>query len=106
MRAEEDRRAPLPRDRAHVAEDLALPGRIEAERRLVQEDDRGIVDERARDPEPLAHPAAVCRDRRARAIGEPHLLEQRARDGARAAREMAVEPGVVAQILAPVWPPG
>ena len=53
-------RAIRPDDREH----LALPGRVEAERRLVEEDDLGIVDERAGDAEPLPHPAAVGGDQR------------------------------------------
>ena len=64
--AQEHGGAPLPRDRADVAQHLPLPRRVEAERRLVQEHGDRVVDERARDAEPLPHPAAVGRDRRSR----------------------------------------
>jgi hypothetical protein len=38
------------------AQDLALSGRIEAEGRLVEKDDVGIVHERPGDPEPCRIP--------------------------------------------------
>ena len=54
-----DRRAPIPGDPADESEHLALAGRIEAERRLVEEDYLRLVDEGAGDAEALPHPAAV-----------------------------------------------
>ena len=59
------------RDRADDGEHLALPGRVEAERRLVEEDGPRVVDERARDAEALPHAPAVGRDRRSAALGSP-----------------------------------
>src|SRR3990170_6375666 len=99
VRAEQDGRAALARDPADERENLALPRRVEPERRLVEEDHLGFVDERAREPEALAHAAAVGRDQRAAAVGEAHLGEQSLRHNAGARPAVAVEPRVVAQVL-------
>jgi hypothetical protein len=47
--------------RQHAGEDLAPPGGVEPEHRVVEEDDGGIVDERAGDPDALAYRG--CRSR-------------------------------------------
>src|SRR5207248_2441880 len=89
----------LARDPPDRVEDLPLAGRVEPERRLVEEDDLRVVDERPRDPEPLAHPAAVRADPRAAALLEPDLSQQRRRSRAGSRPPEPVEPRVVAEEL-------
>src|SRR6185312_15633467 len=62
MRAQQDGDAALTRDPAHEGEHLTLTRGIEPERRLVEEDDPRLVDQRTCDSESLAHPAAVADD--------------------------------------------
>src|SRR5262245_45449102 len=93
MRAEQHGGAALGRDPADVAEDLPLAGRVEAERRLVEEDDERVVHERARDSEALPHAAAEARDERAAAVEETDLPEEAARGRVRAGAPLAVEIG-------------
>src|SRR5262245_53207851 len=99
MRAEQHGGAALGRDPADVAEDLPLAGRVEAERRLVEEDDERVVHERARDSEALPHAAAEARDERAAAVEETDLPEEAARGRVRAGAPLAVEARVEAQVL-------
>ena len=56
--------------------ELARADRVDADRRLVEEEDRRIVQEPARDVQPLAHPAAVALDALVLAALEPDELEQ------------------------------
>ena len=97
--AQEDGRAAVARDVGDRAEHLAPAGRVEAERRLVEEHDRRVVHERPRDPQPLAHPAAERGDQRGGAIAEADLAEQRRGRRARARPRAAVEAAVVGQVL-------
>ena len=82
MAAQHDAGVALLRDRANQHEQVVLPARVEAERRLVEEHHARVVDQRAGDPEALAHAAAVRPDQRLPAFLEPHLFEQRRRGAA------------------------
>src|SRR2546426_11822912 len=99
MRAEQHGRSAFRRDPADVLEHLSLPGRIQAERRLVEEDDSRVVDERATDAEPLPHAAAVGRNQRASSLVKPHLVEELVRHRAGSGPRVSVEPTVKGQVL-------
>src|SRR5438093_11573474 len=99
MRAEQHGRSAFRRDPADVLEHLSLPGWIEAERRLVEEDDSRVVDERTSDAEPLPHAAAVGPDQRASSLVKPHLVEELARDRAGTGPRVSVETSVKGQVL-------
>ena len=49
-------------DAGHQVEDLLLAVRVEAQRRLVEEDNGRLVDQRPGDAQPLPHSAAQARD--------------------------------------------
>ena len=52
------------------------PGRVEAVRRLVEEEEPRVAEERGGDPEPLLHPERVGLDLVAGPIAQPDELEQ------------------------------
>jgi len=81
--AEQNRCSTLARDAAHERKHLTLSGRIEPERRLVEEHHLRLVDERPRDAEPLPHPPTVRTDWRATALAQTGLCQQRVCDRAR-----------------------
>ena len=83
---EHDGRAALARDALDEAQHLPLARRVEPQRRLVEEHDLRVVDQRAGDAEPLAHPAAVGGDPRRPALGQADLVEQRGGRRARRSR--------------------
>ena len=99
MRAEEDCGAALSCDTADQREHQALTGRVEPERRLVEEDDLRLVHQRACNPQPLAHAAAVARDQRGATVGQTDLGKQARGDRPRTRAALAVEPSEVAQVL-------
>jgi hypothetical protein len=69
-------RLPLGRELAQaIPNEVARLG-IQARRGLVEDDDLGIVDERARDEEPPLHPARELLDRRIGLLGELHKLQE------------------------------
>src|SRR5262245_59326641 len=73
---EDDRGPTLLGDGGDQPEHLALSRGVEPEGRLVEEDDRGVVDQRPDDPQALAHAAAVGADPRAALVSQPDLGEQ------------------------------
>ena len=75
MGVDEDRRALPPGGEQDVA-DLAPPHRVHPVGRLVEEEDVGLVEERAGEPEALRHPLRVTANPVAPAAGEPHEVEQ------------------------------
>ena len=79
---------------AHVAH----AGRVETRRRLVEEEQPRLAQERGRDPEPLAHPVRVAADAMLRAVGQLDQLEYRVDARARIA---VVVVGEQQQVLAP-----
>ena len=99
MRAEENRGASFARYLLDRSKNLSLTGRVEAEGRLVEEDDLRIVDERPRDPQALAHAAAVGREQGTAALGEADLLQQSLCNGPRTIARVPVHPSVEAEVL-------
>ncbi len=92
----------------HLAH-LARPYRIQADRRLVEEEHLRVVQQRAGDVQALHHAARVALDLLLPAVGQAHELEQ-VRDAL--ARDLGidvVQAGEVAQVVlpgkAPVEPP-
>src|SRR6266511_2752051 len=75
--AREQHRAALARELAHERADLALARRIEAVRRLVEDHERRITEQRRRDTEPLAHAEGIRAERAARAVRQPDACERR-----------------------------
>ena len=98
--AEQDRRVVLLADRADELLHLELRARVEAGRRLVEQEQDGRREERAGERDLLLHPARQVLHRLAAPLGrEPDPLED-ARDRlARLARGHPVEAGGVAQVL-------
>ena len=94
-----EQRLAAPLQRLEVVEDRVAALRIDADRRLVEQQDVGIVQQAGGEIEPPLHAAAERLDAIARAIGEADELERR-RDrlverGARQAVERAEEAQVV-----------
>jgi len=73
--------------------------RIEPGRRLVQEQHRRAVEDRARHHQPLRHPAGQRVHRRLGPLGQLELLEQLVRDLAGPLGPHAEEPAVKVQVL-------
>ena len=84
---------------AIVAAQLAGADRVDADRRLVEEDDRRVVQQPARDVEPLAHAARVALDALLLAAREADELEQLGDPRLLLARRDGVELGEVAQVV-------
>ena len=75
---------PSPASRRTSARMSRMPGRIEPGRRLVEQEQARIAEERRGDPEPLAHPVRVPADPVAGAVAQlddvEHLVDAAARD--------------------------
>ncbi len=99
VRAEEHGRSAFARDPSDVREHLLLPCRIEAERRLVEEYDIGVVHERPGDAKALAHAAAVRGNERLLRSNSPTSSSSAAAVVAALALDMTVEASVVAEVL-------
>ena len=56
-------------------EHLVAAGRVEPVRRLVEEEEPGVVDDRLGQLDPLAHPGGVAADRPVALLGQPHVTE-------------------------------
>ena len=56
-------------------EHLVATGRVEPVRRLVEEEEPGVVDDRLGQLDPLAHPGGVAADRPVALLGQPHVAE-------------------------------
>ena len=93
VRRQEERHA-LALEPVQAVPDHVAGLRIEAGRRLVEEHDLGLVDERARDRQPALHAARERLDPVVRALGELDELEQLV--GPRASSSFAREPEVAA----------
>ena len=78
---------------------LARADRVDADRRLVEEDHLGVVQDPARDVQPLAHAARVALDALLLAALEPDELEQLVDPHALRLARHAVELGEVAQVV-------
>jgi hypothetical protein len=83
-----DRRAQLPRS-----------DRVDAERRLVQEHDRRVVEEPTGDVQPLAHPPRIALDPLLLATGEADQVEQLVDPPPLLPRRDRVQLGEVAQVV-------
>ena len=57
------------------AEHLVATGRVQAVRRLVEEEEPRVVDDRLGQLDALAHPGGVAADRPVALLGEPHVAE-------------------------------
>ena len=73
--------------------------RVDAGRRLVEEEHLRLVDERAGDHQPLREAAGELEDHRAGAVGERELLEQLVRPRAGLRARHAEEAAVVVEVL-------
>ena len=100
LRGEEDRDALLPREARDLRPEGAAALRVEAGRRLVEEEDRGPVDERERQVEAALHPAGVGADAAVGGEREADALEQLVPAPAPLVRTQAVERGLEAQVVA------
>ena len=77
--------------------ELDAERRIDADRRLVEEDHLGLVDERACEREPAAHPAGELQRRRPLPVVQLHQFEDPVdRTAVAAAQEAREEPEVLA----------
>ena len=88
LRGEEDGRAVVV-ERAHLAPQRAAARRVQAGRRLVEEQHARPVHEREREVEPPPHPAGVAADAAVAGLREPDALEQLGRALARRAGRAA-----------------
>ena len=83
--AREQDRDPVAGEPADEVAHVAHAGRVEAGRRLVEQQQPRLAQQRRRDPEPLAHPVRVAADAVLRAVAQlddlEHLVDARARDG-------------------------
>ena len=75
MARQEDRQAVVAAERLEQLEDLLDADRVDRGRRLVEDQDVGVLDERIGDPESLAHAARVRPDLVAAAIRQADLAE-------------------------------
>ena len=98
MRRQQHGLAGVPQAGDHRAE-LSGPDRVDADRRLVEEDHRRVVEDAARDVESLPHPAGVPLDALLLAAVEPDELEQLVDPRALHLGVDAVELGEVAQVV-------
>ena len=62
--------------RAYTPEDLLLPGRVEPQRRLVEEQYLGLVDQSTGDSQTLPHAPAEGPDAAAGSFSQPHLAQK------------------------------
>ena len=67
---------PLRRERTQEVAQPTDPFGVEAVRRLVEHEDAGVGEQRARDAQALAHPERVAADGARRGFAEAHELEQ------------------------------
>src|SRR5262249_8888089 len=99
VRAQHDGGTPAMCDLADHVEHLPLPGRVQSQRRLVEQHHGRLVHQRTGDAKALAHAAAVCRDPRGRTRCQAYLGEQLVRDPGGAHTRVAEQARVVAQVL-------
>ena len=97
---EEDGRA-LVVERAHLAPERAAARRVEARRRLVEEQHVRPVHEREREVQPPPHPARVAADAPVGGLRQADALEQRDRAFARGRAAQPVQRALHPQQLAP-----
>ena len=102
---EEHGHAALADEIAQELEDLDHADRVDRRRRLVQDQDVGVLDEGIGDAEPLEHAAGVGVGAAVSSVGETHLAERRLDPGFRLLAAQSVEPRRVAQVLRPVRSP-
>jgi hypothetical protein len=76
LRRQEDRHTGLAAHQSHLVPDVRAALRIEARRRLVEEEDARAVDEGEREVEPSLHPARVPRDLAIGRIDEADAVQQ------------------------------
>ena len=106
MGRDQHRHPPLRGHPPDHVEHVALPLRVEAQGRLVEEDDHRVVHERAGDAEPLAHAAAVGLDEAVAALAEADLGQEPAGGGRCIGLRTAVQAGVVGEVLSAGLPGG
>src|SRR5205807_9837340 len=87
------------RERSDRRPELARPDRVEADRRLVEEEDGRVVQEPARDMEPLPHAARIALDALVLAAAEPDEVEELGDAALLLAGRHAVELGEVAEVV-------
>ena len=116
---QEDRQAVVTAERLEQLEDLLDADRVDRGRRLVEDEDVGVLDERIGNPEPLAHAARVRPDLVVAAIHQADLAEDlvdcllrglavqpvevRGVTQVRATRHVVVEPDGVGQVADPAF---
>ena len=83
--AGEQDRDPLAGEAAHEVAHVAHPGRVEPGRRLVEQEQPRLAQQRGGDPEPLAHAVRVAADPVLRPVAQLDELEHLVDPGARAA---------------------
>ena len=93
LRREEDRRA-LVAQAADLVPQRQARGRVQAGRRLVEEQHLGLVDERHREVQAAAHAAGVRRDAAVGGAGQADALDELRAAGAHRARRDAVQRGL------------
>ena len=117
MARQEDRHPAIPDERPEEVEDLAHAKRVDRGRRLVEDQDVGILDQGIGDAEPLEHPSRIGLRRVVASGGQADLLKNLVDRGLRqlpldsvqlggvpevlAPREIAVEPDTVRQVADP-----
>jgi hypothetical protein len=104
--AQYDGDAVLTGDPRHELEHLKLADRIQTQRRLVEEDHLGVIDQCSGDSKTLPHAPAVAGDERSTPLGEAYLGEQAVRGHAGIATRAAEQLGVECQPFLPGLPLG
>ena len=89
LRRQEHRHVVLAREPRDLLPERRAALRVEAGRRLVEEQDRGPVDEREREVEAALHPARVAADLAVGRLRQPDALEELVWRGLRSARGTA-----------------
>ena len=101
LRGQEDGHAVLAREPGDLVPERAAALRVEAGRRLVEEEDARPVDEREREVEPALHAARVAADLAVGGVGQADALEQLvARARLRSARGIPWSARLEPQVLA------
>ena len=100
VRREQDREVALLHEPAEHREQLLHARRVDGDRRLVEDQDGGLLDQRVGDAEALAHAAGVRLGLAVGGVLEADLVEQLVDPGLRDGPGDAVELGGVAQVLA------
>ena len=100
LRGQEDGHALLPRQARDLLPERAAALRVEARRRLVEEEDARPVDEREREVEPALHPARVRPHLAVGGLGETDAREQLLAAAAALVAADAVQRRLQAQVVA------